>query len=158
MDKIKNIISKIPPGLFVPIGLFILIAIFKKSIGKTFTSLFESMGIKTSKEDIRINTAQVRDVKYDVTKMSIPISEAIQRANNLYNKMKGAGTGDVLAECRGLTPDDLKCIYVQFGTKNGQNLSQWFIGDLSDTNLVLWFGKTEKTLMNEIWKDTGIQF
>lgn len=82
------------------------------------------------------------DIAYPPSELgnsNISARQAMRRANQLYTAMKGAGTDEeaVYRAQNMLNGDGLKMVYNKFGIREGENLGQWFLNDLSDSEMVI---------------------
>jgi len=94
--------------------------------------------------------ARKEEYPRDETKDSnIDEAAASRIAETVYTAMAGWGTNEEVIFAQFLQPNAaaIKLIYNAFGSKDGENMYQWFIGDLDQEDL---------QILRELWRSKGI--
>jgi len=109
--------------------------------------------VNESKRRKEQEEAEERELFYppdETAGSSISVQEAQRRANNIFTAMDGPGT-DEMAIYRAqnlINASALKLLYNTFGIRDGENMGQWFMGDLDSG---------EMTIVRAQWQNRGLQ-
>ena len=138
MEKIIAFLGKVPPWVWVVLGIITFSFVFKSmfSLKKYFKKLFESWGLGSATDDEKSNSESYIDNLPDVNDSNVNLNnrEINQYVSKLYVALNGAGTDssaiwDVLDN---VSRDELILIIQSFDMKEETNLVEWLKSELSD--------------------------